>query len=133
MSSSIACVDYRDGKVLIAKRMPGGDMGNRWEFPGGKIEEGENFQQAIKREMMEEFSSDVQVFEQIAEGSFIHKEKKCFLTAFRIHFEKDGINQPFVLTEHTDTQWYDINKIQELNFVDSDLMILDQVKKSLGL
>ena len=55
MSRSIACIDYRDGKLLIAKRKSGGDMGERWEFPGGKIEEGEDFAQAINREMQEEF------------------------------------------------------------------------------
>ena len=39
MSRSIACIDYRNGKVFIAKRQMKGDMGGRWEFPGGKIEE----------------------------------------------------------------------------------------------
>ena len=38
MSSSIACISYKDGKVFIAKRQQKGDMGGRWEFPGGKIE-----------------------------------------------------------------------------------------------
>ena len=33
MSRSIACIDYRDGKVFIAKRQNKGDMGGRWEFP----------------------------------------------------------------------------------------------------
>ena len=54
MSRSVACIDYRDGKILIAKRIVRGDMGGRWEFPGGKIEEGEDYSTAIKREMQEE-------------------------------------------------------------------------------
>ena len=65
MSDSVACIDYRDGKIFIAKRQKGGDMGGRWEFPGGKIDSGEDYQQAIKREMNEEFSVDVDVFEKI--------------------------------------------------------------------
>ena len=48
MSRSIACIDYRNGKVFIAKRQMKGDMGGRWEFPGGKIEENEDFETAIK-------------------------------------------------------------------------------------
>ena len=68
MSRSVACVDYRNGKILIARRKDGGDMGNRWEFPGGKIEEGEDFITAIKREMMEEFGCGVQVFDKIADA-----------------------------------------------------------------
>ena len=65
MSSSIACIDYRNGKFFIAKRQMTGDMGGRWEFPGGKIEEGEDFEIAIKREMKEEFGVDVKVGRQI--------------------------------------------------------------------
>jgi len=49
MSCSIACIDYRDGKIFIAKRCQKGDMGGKWEFPGGKLEDGEDFETAIKR------------------------------------------------------------------------------------
>ena len=50
MSRSIACIDYRNGKVFIAKRQMKGDMGGRWEFPGGKIDGNEDFETAIKLE-----------------------------------------------------------------------------------
>ena len=53
MSRSIACIDYRNGKIFIAKRQMVGDMGGRWEFPGGKIEEGEDLETAVIREMQE--------------------------------------------------------------------------------
>lgn len=133
MSSSVACIDYREGKILIAKRIEGGDMGGRWEFPGGKIEEGEDFAAAIKREMQEEFSSDCQIFEELAQGSFKHKGADCNVRAFRIKLDKDGIKSPFTLTEHTQTQWVEPGEIKKLDFVDSDLNIFDQIKKSLGI
>ena len=133
MSRSVACIDYRDGKILIAKRIPHGQMGDRWEFPGGKLESGEDFTQAIKREMKEEFDCGCQVFEEVAQGTFFHKGKLCSVTAFKIRLDKDGISSPFKLTEHTQTAWVEPDQIEKLSFVDSDLNIWGQIKKSLGI
>ena len=49
MSTSIACIIYDESKkkILIALRNPTGDMGNRWEFPGGKVDAGEKDCEAI--------------------------------------------------------------------------------------
>ena len=129
MSSSIACIDYRDGKVFIAKRQNVGDMGGRWEFPGGKIDEGEDFQRAIKREMSEEFGVQVEVGRHITRSEFFHKEKKCFLDVFEVTFLEDGLKRKFNLTEHTDYRWEKIENIPNLSFVDSDFAVYDDVLK----
>ena len=133
MSRSVACIDYRNGKLLIAKRIARGEMGDRWEFPGGKIEEGEDYTAAIKREMNEEFGCSCKIFEELARGSFEHKGKSCSVVAFRVQLENDGISVPFKLTEHTQTAWVVPEEIRRLPFVDSDLNIFDQIKKSLGI
>lgn len=131
MSSSVACIDYRDGKVFIAKRQNVGDMGGKWEFPGGKIDAGEDCSQAIQREMMEEFSVQVEVGVKIASTTFYHKNKECYLDAFFITMKEDGMERKFVLTEHTDYRWADINEIPNLDFVDSDLKIYPEVLKAI--
>ena len=131
MSSSIACIYYKDNKLFIAKRQNSGQMGGRWEFPGGKLEEGESFEQAIKREMYEEFKTGVTVIEKITETQFVHNDKKCSLHAFAVEFEHDGIKIPFVLSEHTEYKWVDPSEIKKLNFVDSDLKIYKAVVKYL--
>ena len=129
MSRSIACIDYRDGKIFIAKRQMVGDMGGRWEFPGGKIEEGEDLQTAVVREMQEEFGVTVSVGRKITSGSFTHKGKPCTLDVLEVTFPHDGLEKKFKLTEHTDYKWADIASIPELNFVDSDLSIYNDVRK----
>ena len=131
MSSSIACIYYKDNKLFIAKRQNSGQMGGRWEFPGGKLEEGESFEQAIKREMYEEFKTGVTGIEKITETQFVHNDKKCSLHAFAVEFEHDGIKTPFVLSEHTEYKWVDPSEIKKLNFVDSDLKIYKAVVKYL--
>jgi 8-oxo-dGTP diphosphatase len=129
MSRSIACIDYRNGKIFIAKRQMVGDMGGRWEFPGGKIEEGEDLQQAVVREMQEEFGVTVTVGSKITSGSFTHRGKPCSLEVLEVHFPHDGMSQSFILTEHTEYKWAELDEIPNLNFVDSDLAIYSDVKK----
>ena len=51
--SAVALID-RDGRVLIAQRPEGKSMAGLWEFPGGKIEDGETPEQALIRELYEE-------------------------------------------------------------------------------
>ena len=133
MGRSIACIDYRNGKIFIAKRQNIGVMGNRWEFPGGKLEDGEDYETAIKREMIEEFSVNVQVGEKIASASFEHNGKAFVVDAYIVKFEHDGMEKPFVLTEHTEYKWADISEIPNLNFVDSDLKLYPQILKYFNL
>ncbi len=131
MGKSVACIDFRNGKVFIAKRQNVGVMGGRWEFPGGKINEGETEIHAIKREMKEEFGEDVTVGEKICESTFFHNEKKFYLYAYFIHFYDDGLSKKFTLSEHTDYQWIEIEKIPQLNFVDSDLKIYPTILQTI--
>ena len=51
----------RDGKVLIALRPAGKHLAGYWEFPGGRVEEGETAEQAVVREMREETGIDIRV------------------------------------------------------------------------
>ena len=127
MSNSVACIVYKDGKILVAHRIPKGDMGNRWEFPGGKVEPGETDQMAIVREMGEEFGVKAVPGEKITSCSFFHKEKKCFLNAYLVQLEHDGLEKPYILTEHTEYKWVFPKEIENLNFVDSDLKIYPDV------
>ena len=106
-----------------------GDMGGRWEFPGGKIEDGEDLHTAVVREMQEEFGVTVTVGRKITSGTFTHKGKPCTLDVLEVKFPHDGIKNKFELTEHTDYKWEDIELIPSLNFVDSDLSIYNDVKK----
>lgn len=131
MSNSVACIVFKNGKILVAHRIPKGDMGNRWEFPGGKVDEGETEQIAVVREMREEFGVKAVPGEKIASCSFFHKEKECFLNAYLVQLEHDGIEKPYVLTEHTEYKWVFPEEIKNLAFVDSDLKIYPDVLKFL--
>jgi 8-oxo-dGTP diphosphatase len=107
-------------------------MGNRWEFPGGKVDAGENETDSIVREMKEEFGVAAVVGAKITESDFVHNEKKSLLKAYLVELEHDGIEKPFVLTEHTEYKWVCIDEIPSYEFVDSDLKIYPKVKEFLS-
>jgi 8-oxo-dGTP diphosphatase len=56
-----AVVEREDGRVLITQRLPGAVFPLYWEFPGGKVEPGEDDATALRREMREELDADVEV------------------------------------------------------------------------
>lgn len=124
---SVACIAYENGRIFIAHRNPSGDMGGRWEFPGGKVEDGETDEQAVVREMNEEFGVSVTVCEKIAESEFTHSGKVSQLHAYRILLPHNGIDKKFVLTEHSGYDWVEPWQVEELSFVDSDSRIYPQV------
>lgn len=133
MSSSVACIAYKNNKIFIAKRKLIGDMGGKWEFPGGKIENDEAPEITIKREMQEEFGVEVTVGEKIASASFMHRGKDCTVNAYSVQFAHDGMNIPFVLTEHTEYKWVNPLEIKQLDFVDSDLKLYPYVLEYLKI
>lgn len=127
--TSIACIALRGGKVLIAHRNPTGQMGGKWEFPGGKVEEGETDEVAICREMMEEFGISVKPVKKITESTFEHNGVTVSLHVFEIKVPHKGLFFKYKLTEHTEYKWVRFEEIQSLDFVDSDMAVYEDVKK----
>jgi len=126
---SVACIVIVNKKILIAHRMNVGQMGGRWEFPGGKQEAGETDEQTVIRECGEEFGIAVSVGEKVTESSFVHNGQKVLLHAYRVFVPHDGIEKPYTLTEHTEYKWVDIDEIPSYHFVDSDFTMYPEVKK----
>lgn len=127
--TSIACIVLDKRKILIAHRISKGDMGSRWEFPGGKVEDGESDKQAVVREFKEEFGVTVKkVDEQITTAEFRHNGEIRVLHAYRTFVPHKGRVLKYKLTEHTEYTWVDIDDVKLFNFVDSDLLLYPDVK-----
>jgi len=62
----VAAVIERDGRYLITQRRPTAVLPGLWEFPGGRVEEGESDEQALRRELRERLGTEVEVKAQIA-------------------------------------------------------------------
>lgn len=123
---SVAGIAVVDNLVFIGRRVNVGQMGNRWEFPGGKVEVGESLQEALIREFTEEFNVHITVGRKITESVFTHNNLPVHLHAFEVFFPDIEIN--WILTEHSEVKWVSFNDIEKLDFVDSDLLIYNSIK-----
>ncbi|MEW6488417.1 MAG: (deoxy)nucleoside triphosphate pyrophosphohydrolase [Thermodesulfobacteriota bacterium] len=79
----VAAVLWDDcGRVLLARRPPGGPHGGLWEFPGGKVEPGESPESALAREILEELGAVVTVGREVARVDHAYPHLHPHLTAF---------------------------------------------------
>jgi 8-oxo-dGTP diphosphatase len=124
---SVAGIAVEGGKVFVARRVPGGDLGGKWEFPGGKVEAGESGEDALIREFREEFDVPVRVGPLLASASFEHHGKTRGLRAYRVYLE----SHDFILSEHTEWDWVSLETIAGLDFADSDRKLLGELEKHL--
>ena len=121
MNVSVAGVAEKNGKYLVALRNPGTSIGVKWEFPGGKIEPGESPEQALIREYREELDISIRVGDKLCEGSFKNGSKDYKLKAYNIALESEN----YRMTEHQKIEWVSPEEMKELDFPDSDLVIVN--------
>jgi len=127
MPRSVAGIAIKDGLALVARRLPGGEMGGTWEFPGGKLESGEDDAQALVREFDEEFGVAVRVGRRLGQAWFEHSGKHYELSAVKIDLEQD----PLELREHSETRWVGSAELVNLELSDSDRSLLPFVMQLL--
>jgi 8-oxo-dGTP diphosphatase len=124
---SVAGIAVEGGKLFIARRKAGGDLGNKWEFPGGKAEPGETDADALIREFQEEFGVPVTTGALLGTAVFEHRGKTRHLHAYRIFFGERN----FTLAEHTEWRWADMEEIETLDFAGSDRLLFPALKAHL--
>ncbi|MDR2491701.1 MAG: (deoxy)nucleoside triphosphate pyrophosphohydrolase [Spirochaetaceae bacterium] len=125
---SCAALAFKDGAVFAARRLPGGEMSGRWELPGGKVEDGEDAEQALIRELDEELGVQAHCYQKLAECRFVHRGIERTLAAYRVDFPADGV----VLREHSEWRWVDAQQAQELDWTPSDYDIVRQITQKNG-
>ena len=123
MNISVAGVAEKEGKVLIALRKPGTSIGEKWEFPGGKLEEGEVPETALIREYREELGISIQVNSKLCEGTFSNGNKDYKLIAFSINLESEN----FIHPEHQQVKWVKITDLTSYDLPGSDIIILNHL------
>lgn len=101
-----------EDKILIVKRHPKSRTDpEMWELPGGKVENGEHFADALVREIKEETSLDASVgdFCDAVQNDYAHKR-----TVQLMMYMDDVEGQVKISEEHTDYMWADLEKIKTL-------------------
>ncbi len=117
---------FRDGKLLITQRHAAAHLGGLWEFPGGKREPDETFEQCLRRELREELGCDVEVLELVESITHAYPEKTVHLKFFRCRWlahEPQAIDCAAV-------SWVGREELVEYNFPAADAKLLAQLRRS---
>ena len=116
----------RDGeRFLICQRPAHKARGLMWEFAGGKVENSETGQQALRRELREELGIDVEVQEQVAEVSYAYPELTVHLTLYGAAIVH-GTPQ---LLEHNDLRWIALDEAYDGEFCPADQLLLAELRR----
>ncbi len=122
----VAAIIVDNGKVFATQRGYG-DFKDGWEFPGGKVEEGETSQEALKREIMEELNVTVDV------GELLHTIEYDYP---KFHLSMDGfvcsiVGGELILREHEGSKWLTKDTLYSVDWLPSDVELVPLIEKIL--
>jgi 8-oxo-dGTP diphosphatase len=119
----VAAIIKQDDKLFATQRGYG-DYKDGWEFPGGKIEEGETPEQALVREIQEELAITVTVDRHVVDVSYdypqFHLKMACYLCSIA-----EGTPR---LLEHEAARWLASTEIDSVDWLPADVLVVDALK-----
>jgi mutator protein MutT len=118
VTTVVAAVIERDGRVLIGQRKAGGNHPFKWEFPGGKVEADETPEAAVVRELTEELGIRARIAGEITRYQYQYPERPRILLIFYrvVDFEGEPQNLDFA-----QLQWVLPRRLPDLDFLEGDL------------
>jgi 8-oxo-dGTP diphosphatase len=121
MKRVVAAIILKDGKILVCQRTRHQVMPLKWEFPGGKIETGEQPRDALRRELDEELGIDATVGEEVARIQHNYKGGGSVELRFYLVKEYSGEIENRIFQ---DVQWADRKSLPEYDFLEADLQLV---------
>ncbi len=118
----------REREFLIAQRNPGDTFGSFWEFPGGKKEADETFEECVVREAAEELGVEIEVQNKFTELSREHNQKVIWLNFYLCSYIS-GDPKPL---DCQDVRWTDVMELKNFRFPPANERIIDELVKNYG-
>lgn len=126
MIKVVAALIEKDNKVLLARRSTGDpNVFDKWEFPGGKVEPGENEMHAIEREIKEEFELIIKAKEFVINNICEYPTKVVDLRLYKCDYECGEFN----LHDHSEYKWVNKEELLEYDLAPADIPLAEYVKK----
>ncbi len=120
---AVAVIRGEDGRLLIAKRPDDKHMGGLWEFPGGKVETGENVQNALRRELKEELAVQVTEFSPLIQIRHHYPDKSVHLDTWIV----SGLLGQAVGNEGQEIRWVKPEELVQFAFPEANKPIVNAV------
>ena len=122
----VAAVIAEGGRIFATQRGYG-EFKDGWEFPGGKIEEGETPQQALVREIQEELDTEVEVGDLLGTVEYdyptFHLSMQCFLCRIK----SGRLN----LKEHEAARWLAEDELDSVDWLPADIEVLEWIRREI--
>lgn len=114
-----------NGKILATRRGENMHLAGYWEFPGGKIESGENDEECIARESKEELNIDIAIITRLPNVEFTYPEKSIRLIPFICNLVTDIIK----LKDHSEFKWIEPHSWKQLKWAPADVIVIEDYLK----
>lgn len=111
-----------DEKILVTQRSEKMKLPLKWEFPGGKLEDGESEIDCIKREIKEEINIDIEVLQKLTNSVFDYGAFKINLIPFTSMY----VSGEIILSEHKDYKLLEKVELLNLDWAEADLPIVKE-------
>ena len=121
----VAGLIKKGDKFLLVRRPLNKKRGGLWEFPGGKVEEGETLEEAIKRELKEELDIEVRVKGVLSEVKYNYPEGEIELYLLEVESNKEP-----ELKEAIEKRWVSVEEAEELELCPADRELIRKIKDS---
>lgn len=118
-----AIIENENKEILCALRSPEMTLPNYWEFPGGKIEEGESKEEALKREIKEELGCVIEVFDHVEDTTYEYEKVIVRLETFMAKI----IEGTPALSEHAEIKWVPRKELNTLNWAPADIPAIEKL------
>ena len=118
----VAAIIKKDNEIFITRRGYG-EFVDLWEFPGGKIEEGESREEALHREIREELEVEIDDLQFLTTVDYDYPTFHLTMHCFTCKMADGKVH----LNAHNDAKWIGISELRDQNWVPADVLVVNEL------
>lgn len=119
----VCAIIERGNEILTAQRMQG-EFAGMWEFPGGKVEDGESLHDALRREIREELEANIEIGDCLMT---LHHEYPSFFLVMDCFLCTLPQGEVLTLHDHAAVKWVRRESLRDVNWIEADIQIIDRL------